>query len=92
MASESQESVHFILEWDKCGDEFLEDIDFHLVESLMEKKISTLQEDVSIPEKTTPPMTAVENMMPRGDSMSITILSRDKLPQSSESSRFLPST
>ena len=83
--------MHFNLEWDECGDEFLDDIDFHLVESLMEKKSSTLQ-DVSIPEKTTPPLTAVENLMLRGDSMSITNLSRDSVPQSSETSRFLPST
>ena len=89
MASQSQESVHFNLEWDECGDEFLDDIDFHLVESLMEKKISTLQEDVSIPEKTTPPLTAVENIMLTGYSMSITDLSRDSVPQSSESSRVL---
>ena len=31
-------------------------------------------------------------MMLRGDSMSITNLSRDSVPQSSETSRFLPST
>ena len=87
MASQSQESIHFNLEWDECGDEFLDDIDFHLIESLMEKKISTLQGDVSIPEKTTPPLTAVENIMLTGYSMSITDLSRDSVPQSSESSR-----
>ena len=88
MASQSQESVHFNLEWDECGDEFLDDTDYRLVESLMEKKISTLQEDVSIPEKTTPPLTAVENIMLTGYSMSITDLSRDSAPLSSESSRF----
>ena len=88
MASQSQESVHFNLEWDECGDEFLDDIDYRLVESLMEKKISTLQEDVSIPEKTTPPLTAVENIMLTGYSMSITDLSRDSVPLSFESSRF----
>ena len=59
---------------------------------MIEKKISTLQEDVSIPEKTKPPLTAVDNMILRRDSMSITYLSRDSVLQSSESSRFLPST
>ena len=90
MASKGQKSVYFNLESDEYGDAFLDDIDFYLVESLMEKKTSTLQEDASIPEKTTPPLTAVENMMLRRDSMSITNLSRDSVPQSSESSRFLP--
>ena len=75
MASQGQESVHFNLEWDECGDEFLDDIDFHLVESLMEKESSAVQ-DVSIPEKTTRLLTAVENMMPRGNSISITNLFR----------------
>ena len=88
MASESQESVYFNLEWDEYGDEFLDEIDFYLVESLVVKKIATLQEDVSIPEKTKPPLTAVENMILRGDSMSITNFSRDSVLQSSESSRF----
>ena len=58
----------------------------------MEKKISTLQDDVSIPEKTTPTLTTAENIMLRGDSMFITNLSRDSVTQSSESSRFLPSS
>ena len=51
--------------------------------------MSTLQKDVSIPENTTPPLTAIENMMLTGNSMSITDLSRDSVPQSSESNRFL---
>ena len=81
MASIRQESIQFYLEWDNCDDEFLEDIDFNLVKSLMEKKISNLQEDVSVPENTTFSLTAVENMMLRGDPKSITNLYSDYVPQ-----------
>ena len=59
----------------------------------MEKKISNLHEDVSVPENTTTALTAVENMMLRGDLKSITNLSSNYVPQPQcESSRVLPST
>ena len=96
MASESQKSEQFNLEWNDCDNEFLEDIDFHLVESLMEKKISNLQRDVLVPKNTMAPLTTGENMMLRGDSRSTTNLSSDSVPQplcqSSESSRILSSS
>ena len=93
MASERLESIQFYLEWDNCDDEFLEDIDFNLVKSLMEKKIFNLQEDVSVSENTTSALTAVENMMLRGDPKSITNLYSDYVPQTQcESSRVLPSS
>ena len=71
MASSSQESVKFELECDILDDEFLENVDFHLVESLVEKQKSIPQEN------TTSPLTAVENMMLRGDSLTISDLARD---------------
>ena len=72
MASSSQESVKFELECDISDDEFLENVDFHLVESLVEKQ-------KSIPQDNTSPLTAVENMMLRGDSLTISSLARDSV-------------
>ena len=93
MATESQKSVEFELQLDVSDDEFLGNIDFHLVETLMEKEKSQSDDTiVSLFENAIPsPLTTVENRMLRADSMNITTLASEAVRQP-EASRFVSST
>ena len=106
--AESQESVHFELDFDFQDDEYLQDIEFHLTEAIKMQQQSMAVEnpgvlELGLPETPkrdlqqkdpSPPLSHAENLMLRGDSLNIANLAQDQeIPVlQTQNSRFVNSS
>ena len=106
--TESQESVHFELDFDFQDDDYLQDIEFHLTEAIKMQQQSMTEEnpgvlELRLPETPkrdlqqkdpTPPLFHAENLMLRGDSLNIANLAQaQEIPvPQAQNSRFVNSS